>query len=196
MRRTQTSQFQDYPRQGNSGHYGYFSNHNDFLGNMPGLGLFQTKRKTSRYDKYTSFPASTRMESPKRKLNINRTPFYTGSEDESGVISESSISSKPFYNHFEIDEEKTPSRAFNFPKENHPYSFAQVFFPNMEHVSPAGTNSNAETPFFEKEAPNYEMGFDESKLNYLFGGGVRFRNLEGGQGTEDPNSSELPPGLH
>ena len=50
------------------------------------------------------------------------------------------------------------------------------------------------TPFFEKERG--DSGFDEKNLNYIFGGGVRFRNLKEGEKNEEPDSSELPPGLH
>jgi len=198
--------FQDYSRP-NPNQYSQFpsnaNTNNNMISNMPGLGLFQTKRRTSRYGKYNYFPAPTstrekNLESPRRGPNVNRTPFYTGSEDESGVISESSIASKPFYHRNDsIDEEKHYPRQFNAPAENNPFSFAQMFFPNMENVSSA-TKSNADTgtPFFEPQEKDYELGsgFDEKKLSYIFGGGVRFRDLK--EGKDEPDSSELPPGLH
>ena len=198
--------FQSYSRPNPPSQYSNMpgNNNNNMISNMPGLGLFQTKRRTSRYGKYNYFPASTasrekNLESPRRGPNVNRTPFYTGSEDESGVISESSISSKPFYHRNDsIDEEKYHPRQFNIPAENNPFSFAQMFFPNMENISSA-TKSNADTgtPFFEPQDKDYELGsgFDENKLSYIFGGGVRFRNLKEG-GKDEPDSTELPPGLH
>ncbi len=188
------------PAQFSFGYPPSFSNNNeDFINHAPGLGLFQTKRSTSRYSGYDYFPPSQMnrekyINSPKKKMSLNKPAFYTGSEDESGVISESSMSSKPFQNRFEVDEERITTKP-SVNRENNPYSFAHLFFPNMDHVSPIGHKVPAKSHFFEKEEENFG-GFDEKKLNDLFSGGVRFRNLQGGQEIEDMESSELPPGLH
>ena len=85
-------------------------------------------------------------------------------------------------------------RTFNVRNENNPVSFAQMFFPNIENVSSVTKSNDPETPFFENE--NDIGGIDERKLNYFFGAGVRFRNLKEGEKNEEPDSSELPPGLH
>ena len=99
--------------------YGSILPNNNIQAGSFGLGLFQTKRRTSRYDKYNYFPTSSSVpkeritESPKKVPNVNRTPFFTGSEDESGVISESSVSSKPFYGQHDLSADEDRDQRKN-----------------------------------------------------------------------------------
>ena len=185
----------------------YFKN-DDLFTNTPGLGLFQTKRDSSRYNQYSYFPTliqEREQETSSRKQPlVNRSPFFTGSEDESGFFSESSVSSKHF-NDFRSGDEFQPKKTFNLPNENNPFSFAKLFFPGLDNIAqPAKEESSAINKYFDKaqniftKKEDDENEQDESQntneLNYFFGGGIRYRGLT--EADDDQNSSNLPPGLH
>lgn len=177
----QTKQSQTSDRMVNSQIY----RNDDLLANTPGLGLFQTKREGSRYSQNLYFPFThereTEAQPKKQPVITNSNPFFTGSEDESGVISESSVSSKQLY-HKERDETYNQNKRFNFPAENK----FPLFFPGLNNQN-LGAQEN-----YDQSSQSNPNPISDSGLNFFFGPGIRHRNPT----NSNSGSSNLPPGLH